>query len=82
MRYIWYLFFVVSTVALLPSWAFAAMMWRRKYGKWVLVNPSSYARCEYQARGWLLFLMNNIFWTIVFAVYAGVRLSYHHFFRN
>lgn len=73
-----YMFFFVSTVALLPSWLFAAVMWRRKHGKWVWVNPSAYARCAYVSQDLLLVVMNNVFWIIICAVYLAIRFVLNH----
>lgn len=75
-----YLFFIASTLALLPSWLFAAVTWRCRHGQWVWVNPSAYAMCSYQARDWVLVVMNSVFWLIIFAVYALARIVYHQLF--
>lgn len=77
-----YVFFVLSTLALLPSWLFAAVMWRRKHGQWIWVNPSAYARCAYVSQDWLLIVMNNVFWVIIFVVYALARIAYNQFFQG
>jgi hypothetical protein len=29
------LFFIGSTIALLPSWAFASVTWRCRHGRWI-----------------------------------------------
>jgi hypothetical protein len=74
-----YVFFILSTLALLPSWLFAAVMWRRKHGQWVWINPSAYARCVYVSQDWLLVGMNNVFWVIICGVYVLARFAYHIF---
>lgn len=66
-------FFILTTLALLPSWAFAAVMWRRKHGLWVWVNPSEYARCAYIAQDWTLVFVNNVFWIIIFLAYKAIN---------
>jgi hypothetical protein len=74
-----YVFFILSTLALLPSWLFAAVTWRCRHGQWIWVSPSAYARCAYVSQDWLLVVMNNVFWVIICAVYACVYLAYNYF---
>lgn len=74
MRVMMYLFFILSTVALLPSWAFAATTWRLRRGAWVWVNPSEYARCAFIANDWVLVVVNNILWAGILTI--GFTINY------
>lgn len=60
-----YVFFITSTLALLPSWALAATSWRLRHGRWMWVSPGEYARCVYSLKDWVLIVVNNVLWICV-----------------
>lgn len=75
MRFLLYLFFIVSTLALLPSWAFAAASWRIRRGTWVWVNPWDYARYAYISRDPLLVVVNGILWAGILSLTSVVNFA-------
>jgi hypothetical protein len=69
-----YVFFITSTLALLPSWALAATSWRLRHGRWMWVSPGEYARYAYGTKDWVLVFVNNVLWICI--ICAGTIINY------